>query len=78
MKFLKHRKGATNYLYGVIIVVVVIIVAVSLIPVAIDAINDSIGNYTGASRALVLLIPTLLVVGLLILAVAWAVGHRKK
>jgi len=77
MRFLKHRKGSTNYLYGLIIVIVVIIVAVALIPVAIEAINDSLGNYTGASRALILLIPTLLVVGLLILAVMWAVGHKK-
>lgn len=57
-----------------------IIVAVILIPVAITAISDSSGNYTGTQQSLLNLVPTLLVVGLLLVAVAWAVvkfkGHK--
>jgi len=70
MKLLKSKKGMSTG--SIISVVIGIVVAVIMIPVAITQITASSGNYTGTQSTLLNLVPTLLVVGLLVGAVATA------
>lgn len=74
MKLLKSKTGMAGAMIGSLIgIIVVVIVSVILIPVTITSINESAGNYTSTQQSLLNLIPTLLVVGLLLAAVAWAI-----
>lgn len=79
MKLLKSKTGMVGaFISGLIGVIIVVIVGVLLIPVAKTAITESAGNYTGSEVSLLNIIPLLLVVGLLLAAVFWAVMKFKK
>ena len=80
MRFLKHKKGMemTKWIYGFIGLFVLLIVAINLLPTIVQQINDSLGNYTGATKALIVLVPLFVVIAVVIAVVVYAMGHGKK
>ena len=70
MKLLKSKKG---FNIGALIVSVIgIVIAVAVIPIAIQAISDSEGNYSSAEVLLLGLVSLALVVGVLFAALGSA------
>jgi len=70
MRFLKSKRGLNAG--SLIMTVIGIIIAVTVIPLAITAINDSEGNYTATQFLLLGLVGLALVVGVLFAALSAA------
>ena len=66
---------AKNWIGGLIGVLVCVLIALTLLPTFDTAIVDA--NQSGASGALIALIPLLVAVGVLVLMIGWAVGHAR-
>jgi hypothetical protein len=68
MRLLKAKKAMVGKL---IYYVIAVVIAVAIIPIAIITINQALGNFTTTQQTLLLLVPTLLVIGLVVGAISY-------